>query len=864
MTSKSTPARSLCLLMAATLISSNLVPWSVLEAQSVDRPLRGVEDPGVITTRQSITPAGAQMVFKGRVQGATFGKDGKLWALSRTHLYQVDWLENKVVSQHTLGGFGGIRGLTLDSQSNPIVSLVESRKGEPGQVFVVRPDTKTTPGTLTKIGSVLGTENVGSPFVHAGQVLTPLTYNNGLAMTDMATGQTKTVAVGVAPVAVTAGGDLAYVANWGGLPAQKDALSAPTGLKASADQVRIDARGVALEGSISVVNLTTGTVSANIPVGRHPTALALDGAKGLLYVANTNDDSISIIDVRTRQVRQTIQLQPFSEAVQGVAPSGITLDRAGKRLFIACGGINAVMIYDLEAGRMQGLVPTGWYPVSVTLNQDETKLAIATLLGVGSGQNDGPNKRFVHANRGTIHVVDLPDFAQLASYSAAVAENNRMAYRDGVARSQSQAATSPAPARAIPVRSGEPSLIEHVVYIIKENRTYDQLFGDLERGNGEPSFVMFGEDVTPNQRRLARDFVLLDNFYTTGGNSANGHQWVTQGNEASYTLWPGYSGRSYPFDGSDPLAYSSGGFIWDAVLAKGKSVAVFGEYAPGILNDTPVQRQGLFARWKAGDDFANMWNTTSPIPPLDRALVRNFPAYSMDIPDVVRARIFLDKLKEYEAKGTMPHLTVMLLPSDHTSGTRPGANTPKAMVADNDLALGQVVEGLSKSKFWPKMAIFVVEDDSQNGVDHVDGHRTVALAISPYTRRNHVDSTMYSHQSMLKSIELILGLPSLSLFNLIANDMRASFTDTPNLAPHTAIIPKQELTELNPPLSALTGAPKAAAIASARMNFSVPDAVPTAELNRIVWHNVKGWSTPYPGVKQAAFSPFQLDDGDDD
>lgn len=858
--SKNRPAsRALSLLMATSLMVPSMLPLSLAQAQTVDRPVRAVEDPGVITTRQGITPAGAQTVFKGRVQGAVFGKDGALWTLSRTHLYQLDWLDNKALSQHALKGAGGIRGLTLDSNGQPVVALIESRQGQPGQVFIARPNTATTPGGLTKIGASLGTENVGSPVVHDGKVLTPLTYNNGLAVTDLASGETQTVKVAVAPVAVVAGGNLAYVANWGGLAASAGMASAPTGLKADADQVRIDARGVALQGSISVVNLATNSVSANIPVGRHPTALALDGAKGLLYVSNTNDDSISIIDVRTRAVKQTITLQPFAQAVKGIAPSGITLDRAGKRLFIACGGINAVLIYDLEAGRIAGLIPTGWYPVSVALNADESKIAVATLLGVGSGQNDGANKRFVHANRGSVHVIPVPESAQLASYSAAVAENNRMAFKDGVAPKPDPQA----PARAIPLRSGEPSLIEHVVYIIKENRTYDQVFGDLERGNGEPSFVMFGEDVTPNHRRLARDFVLLDNFYTTGGNSANGHQWVTQGNEVSYTLWPGYSGRSYPFDGSDPLAYSSGGFIWDAVLAKGKSVAVFGEYAPGILDDTPVQRQGLFARWKAGDNFANMWNTRSPIPPLDRALVRNFPAYSMDIPDVVRARIFLDKLKEYEATGTMPHLTVMLLPSDHTSGTRPGTNTPRAMVADNDLALGQVVEGLSKSKFWPKMAIFVVEDDSQNGVDHVDGHRTVALAISPYTRRNHVDSTMYSHQSMLKSIELILGLPSLSLFNLIANDMSASFTNNADLRPHTALVPKQDLLELNPPVSALTGARRAGALASARMNFSVPDAVPTAELNRIVWHEVKGWSTPYPKLTNSTFSPFQLEDEDE-
>jgi YVTN family beta-propeller protein len=844
--------------LVAALVGSNLVPWTHPNAQTINRPVRGVEDPGVITTRQSITPAGAQTIFKGRVQGAVFGKEGALWVLSRTHLYQLDWLQNKAVSTYELKGVGGIRGLALDETGSPILSYTETKPGQAGQVVLAKPDVSKKPEALQKIGEPLGTDNVGSPFAHNGQVLTPLTFNNGLAITNLESGQTKTVPVGVAPVAVTAGGALAYVANWGGLPASAGMPSAPTGLKAGADQVRIDPRGVALEGSISVVNLATNSVSANIPVGRHPTGLALDSARGLLYVANTNDDSISVVDVRTRNVKQTISLKPFAQEVKGIAPSGLSLDRSGKRLFIACGGINAVMIYDLESGRISGLVPTGWYPISVTLNADESKIAVATLLGIGSGQNDGPNKRFVHANRGSVHVVPMPDDAQLASYSAAVAENNKMAFRDGI----SPKPTLTAKPRAIPERSGEPSLIEHVVFIIKENRTYDQLFGDLERGNGEPSFVMFGEDVTPNQRRLATDFVLLDNFYTTGGNSASGHQWVTQGNEASYTLWPGYSGRSYPFDGSDPLAYSSGGFIWDAVLAKGKSVAVFGEYAPGVLDDTPAQRQNLFARWKAGDDFKNTWNTRSPIPPLDKALVRNFPAYSMDIPDVVRARIFLEKLKEYETQGAMPHLTVMLLPSDHTSGTRPGANTPKAMVADNDLALGQVVEGLTKSKFWPKMAIFVVEDDSQNGVDHVDGHRTVALAISPYTRRNHVDSTMYSHQSMLKSIELILGLPSLSLFNLIANDMRASFTETPNLSPFTAITPKQDLLELNPQARTLTGERKAGALASAQMNFSVPDAVPTEKLNRIVWHEIKGWSTPYPGTRNATFSPFQLDDDD--
>ena len=296
----------------------------------------------------------------------------------------------------------------------------------------------------------------------------------------------------------------------------------------------------------------------------------------------------------------------------------------------------------------------------------------------------------------------------------------------------------------IPVRAGEPSLIEHVVYIIKENRTYDQVFGDMKKGNGDPSLVMFGEDVTPNHHRLADQFVLLDNFYATGGNSGDGHQWLTQANETAYCLWPGYRGRSYPFDGSDPIAYSEGGFIWDAALKMKKTVRVYGEYAPRLASQG--QRLKLLERWRNGERFRGLWKAESPIPPLNGLLAPDFPAYSTDIPDVARSRLFREDLKEFERQGSMPNLTILQLPSNHTFGTRAGASTPKAMVADNDLALGEIVEALSKSPFWKKMVIFVVEDDAQNGVDHVDGHRTVALAIGPYVRRGYVDSTFYSHQ----------------------------------------------------------------------------------------------------------------------
>lgn len=295
-----------------------------------------------------------------------------------------------------------------------------------------------------------------------------------------------------------------------------------------------------------------------------------------------------------------------------------------------------------------------------------------------------------------------------------------------------------------------------------------------------------------------------------------------------------------------------------------KTLRVYGEYAGRLPETDKRQRVNLLERWKRGDDFTKDWNITAPIKPLNKILAANFPAYSQAIPDVVRAQILLSDIKQWEATGKMPNFVIALLPADHTRGTTPGAHTPKAMVADNDYALGQIVAALSKTQFWKKMAILVVEDDAQNGVDHVDGHRTVALAISPYIRRGHVDSTFYSHQSMLKTIELMLGLPTLSLFDLIANDIRASFTNTPDFTPYEAVEPKQSLFELNPQLATLKGQARRDAVASMRMRFDVPDAVPTETLNRIVWRQVKGQRIPYPRVQQSVFAPLAVETEDEE
>jgi hypothetical protein len=340
-------------------------------------------------------------------------------------------------------------------------------------------------------------------------------------------------------------------------------------------------------------------------------------------------------------------------------------------------------------------------------------------------------------------------------------------------------------------------------------------------------------------------------------------------------MWPLYRGRSYPFDGVDPFTYSFGGFLWEAAEAEGKAVSVFGEYAPSPPDTDPEMRRRLLAAYRDGshdhawfrDQLARTYDTRSEIPSLDRVLVREYPGWTMGTPDVVQAEVFLDYLDRWEAAGSMPHLVMIVLPSDHTSGTSPGWSTPKASVADNDLALGRVVEGLTHSSFWKSMAVLVVEDDAQNGVDHIDGHRTVALAISPYARRGVVDSTFYTQPSMVKTIELMLGLPALSMFDLVATDMRASFVgpgEAPDATPFTAILPEQSLYDVNPPAGSLRDEAREAALASSRMRLDIPDAAPSDLLNRILWHDARGWDTPFPGVRRALFFPMSVDLADDE
>lgn len=820
----------------------------LLPAQTVERPLRAVTDPGVITTRQTITPAGVPTVFKGKVWGVTFGKSAdELWILSASQLYQMNWRTNEVVSNVPLSGSPGLLGVAYRDRA--YVSAVVRQKS----TLLAFEN-----GALTPIARDLGVLNAGGVALGGGMAVVPITSENKAAVIDLQSGKTRGfVPTGIAPFAAVANssGTFAYVSNWGGRIAGEKDLTA----KAGADRVVVNAQGIASTGTVTRIDLKTLLPTHTIPAELHPNGLAWHEPSSRLYVANNNRDSVTVIDTDSNAVVRTLRIAPFSTEVSGVAPTAVAVSGDGATLFVACGGINAVAVVDTKTFKIQGLIPAGWYANALSLSPDGKWLAIGSLLGAGSGPNADPKQRYVHANRGMVNVVEIPDAAQLLRYSVAVSENNRLP----LAGTTVPALQASKVAKAVPVRAGDPSLIEHVVYIVKENRTYDQLFGDISKGNGEPAYTMFGRDVTPNQHRLAEDFVLLDNFYATGGNSADGHQWVTQANEVAYTMWPGYQNRSYPFDGNDPIAIAQGGTIWDAAIKGGKTVRIYGEYA-GLTHADPIKRGALLARWKGGADFTSEFSNTAPIEHMNAFLAHNYPGYTTAIPDVIRAQIFLKDLAQWERDGKMPNLAIAALPSDHTYGTSPGLSSPKAMAADNDLAVGLIVEALTKSRFWPKTAIFIVEDDAQGAVDHVDGHRTAALVVSPYIRRGAVDSTFYSNQSMLKTMELMLGLAPLSMFDLIANDMRAGFTDTPSLASFAHLEPKQDLMEVNPRAKALSGAARSGALASAKMRWDVPDAAPSERLNRILWHAVKGWEVKYPKVRQAVFSPYAVDVEDQD
>jgi YVTN family beta-propeller protein len=886
-------------------------------------PQRPLPDPGVIAVEQRVTPAGVQSVFEGKVGGVRFGRDpGELWVAVPGAAYRLAWRDNRAITTSAFDGRAGVHGVAIDPVTGrAIVSSVGKLAGNaavsrtPGAGPLARaqavahlkaysadlegsrgadwPDSANVVFTSPALGDFMA----GGPAVAARAnasghrvIVLPLPANDSLAVLDAETGALlHSVPLGVLPVAavVSADGSTAWVSVLGGPKPKSGERATKQCCDPRAELVRVDARDIAERGTVARVDLVSGRVVASVTVGLHPTGLAWDEPHARLFVANGNSDDVSVVDTRTNAVVGTIVADPFREHRAGIAPTAVAVADSGRRLYVTLGGANAVAVYESSSAsdipsRFRGLIPTGWYPSSLDVSPDGRTIAVGTLFGMGSGTGTKHELRgrYVHAVRGSVNVIDVPTNAQLDAYTTSVVQNNRRHLATSPEPAPSIVARSGIASRPVPERPGEPSPVEHVVYIIRENRTYDQILGDIGKGASDPSLVMYGRDVTPNAHALSEQFVLLDHFFASGGNSADGHNWLTQANETDYPIWPLYEGRSYPSEGVDALAYSSGGFIWEAAEAKGKSVAVFGEYAPSIQEPKAALRTRLLAQYRDSQPhdpaffralMKKEYDTHSDIRSLDKHLVREYPGWTEDSPDVVKADVIIDHLREWEAAKSMPNLVMVILPSDHTVGTSAGWCAPKACVADNDLALGRIVESLSHSSFWKSMAILIVEDDAQDGVDHIDGHRTVALVASPYARRGVIDSTYYSQPSLVKTIELMLGLPALSAFDLVATDMRASFVDPgaqPDLTPYSAIVPKQSLYEVNQRVGEITGpdarARRAATLASARMRFDAPDAAPSERLNRILWHDARGWKTPYPAVKRSLFFPLSIDIADED
>lgn len=482
---------------------------------------------------------------------------------------------------------------------------------------------------------------------------------------------------------------------------------------------------------------------------------------------------------------------------------------------------------------------------------------VASSKGYGSRtQRTSPSPAYgVHGTMGLVQFTSAS-----ISDPKVVAQNNRW----GMSELSARRGVAPVP---IPERVGEPSVFKHVVYIIKENQTYDYVFGDMKEGNGDPKLALFPEEVTPNHHALARQFVLLDNTYTSGTNSADGHQWSVSGVANGY-MEQNYAAhaRSYPYDGGDALSGSPTGFLWTAALAKKKSVRVYGEFVnKPVITDTETGK-AVRPSWKTlWDDYKQNNGKRYAIKPgTDNAALRpllhpTYIGFPSTVSDQWRADQYVADIDSFEKSGKMPHLSILLLPNDHTAGTRAGGPTPRATVADNDLALGRIVERISKSKFWKETLILVIEDDSQFGVDHVDGHRTVALCISPYTRRGSVNSTLFNHTSFIRTIGLALGFPAMNRFDRTATPLTSCFTSTPNLAPFSSVPNRIPIDELNVTKTALSGEARRLAEACEKLNWDDVDKADAETVARAIWSAQK----PRVRFPSALYQAPTSGDGDD-
>jgi DNA-binding beta-propeller fold protein YncE len=603
---------------------------------------------------------------------------------------------------------------------------------------------------------------------------------------------------------------------------------------------------------IAVIDLVDWKIQATWKTKSHPTEMILLEASNRLAVACSDENSVVLLDRTTGELQEVLGTALYPAAKNGSTPSAIAISPDQRVLAAVNSCNNNVALFDLsepKKSKSLGFIPVGWYPTNVKFSKEGDQIYVTNGKGMSSKDNrygPNPNKPAPKSVteyigglfQGTLSAIPTPAPEELAAMT-------RLAFQSVPLQADSKVDNAGrSPDNPIPAKVGDPSPIKHCFYIIKENRTYDQLFGDIAKGNGDPNLCIFGEQVTPNHHALANQFVLLDNLYVDGEVSADGHEWTMAAYATDFVekTWPLTYGKSrgkltYPAEGATKIGQPSSGYLWGKCAQAGKSYFSFGEF---IANGS-----------KPGEP------SRAKIAVLEGHFDPNYRSYDLDYSDLDRAESFIKRLKQFEAEDNLPSFITMHLPNDHTAGTRVGKLTPTAMVAQNDAALGKVVEAITKSKFWPQCAIFVIQDDVQNGSDHVDAHRSVALAISPYIRRGAVDSTMYSTSSMLRTMELIIGVEPMTQFDAAARPMYNAFDATPDTTPFEALPPRIDITATNQALAW-------GADLSEQMDFSIPDAADDLLLNEIVWRSVRGSDSRMPPPIRAAFFFAKAGDDDDD
>lgn len=602
---------------------------------------------------------------------------------------------------------------------------------------------------------------------------------------------------------------------------------------------------------VLVFNTVQRNVESEITVGNHPNDECLSSDNHYLFVANANDNSVSVIDLREKKVIQTLDAALYPGSLSGSTTNGLALSSDEKTLYIANADNNCLAVFDVSnpaSCRSKGFIPVGWYPTAVqTVGK---KIFVANGKGFTSLANPhGPNPVEHHQRvkyqggdnakpkevqyigglfKGTLSIFPEPGDETLAGYSAQV-------YRNTPYRKSTELRSSGEAGNPIPMRVGDPSPIKYVFYIIKENRTYDQVLGDVRGGNGDTSLVLFGDHVTPNQHALAKEFVLLDNFYCDAEVSMDGHNWSMGAYATDYIekTWPtSYGGRGGDYDGEGhrAIANNKNGFIWDQCRRSGVSYRTYGEFAD--------------------DKKAN-------IPSLVNHFCTHYTGWDLGVMDTVRFWEWKRDFDSLLAAGSLPHMNTIRLGNDHTEGLGKGKLTPFAHVGDNDLAVGKFIEYLSQSPVWKESVVFILEDDAQNGPDHVDAHRTTAYLAGGYVKRHYVDHSMYSTTSMIRTIELILGMPPMTQYDAAATPMWKSFSADPVITPFHSLPCNIDLSARNTAVNELSRK-------SAGFDFTMEDHVPDREFNEILWKGIKGINAIVPAPHCAAFVKSEEGKKEDD